>query len=589
MRTVNKGFSLIDVLVGGSILLIVFVGIFGVLRLATAVIGNGKAKVGAVALAQEQIEFVRSLNYDAVGTMGGIPSGDISQEEIINLNNIVYTRRTFVQFVDADADGVGASDTNGITSDYKVVKVEVQWENKGSQKEIQLVTNVVPRGLETIAGGGTLKINVFDSVGVPIVSADVHIVNENINPAIDVTTFTNNDGQVIFPGSPDATGYQVMVTKNGYSTSQTYDANSSNPNPNPGHLTVLEGQTTELSFAIDLLSAKTVRTFRAIEQDFFEDSFIDTTGLIALDQTEVLSGDLQLKFDVLNGYALSGSAEASTTEHTYLSEWIRFSWNDLKPVGTTALYRLLYESSPEAYSLVPDSALAGNSSGFSTSPVDLSGVSTSTYSGLRARAYLTTNSTTTTPTVSDWKIEYKKGPTPLPNISFSMRGTKQIGTDGSGSPIYKYTESSETDVSGEVILTDLEWDTYIIDAQTASLNLDVSESCTPQPRGINPGIAVVTKIILSPHTANSLLVSVLDDSDSLISGASVRLYRSPSVDRTEETGSCGQTFFDNLSTGTVVGGTTYSIDTTATGFQNQTISDVEVIASSTLSIIMNAL
>jgi len=57
--------------------------------------------------------------------------------------------RTFIEYVDAPADGLGASDTNHITTDYKTAKVTVSYTLNGLAKSLALVSNFVPAGIES--------------------------------------------------------------------------------------------------------------------------------------------------------------------------------------------------------------------------------------------------------------------------------------------------------------------------------------------------------------------------------------------------------------------------------------------------------
>ncbi|MBU1179084.1 carboxypeptidase-like regulatory domain-containing protein [Patescibacteria group bacterium] len=263
MQNLNKGISLVEALVGIALMLVVFVSFVGFLNAGIKIVGVSSAKVGAVALANEQMEKIRNLPYAEVGTVGGIPSGNVPQNISSVLNGINYTIRTLIQYVDDPADGEGAEDENGITADYKRVKVEVGWEGKNFTNPLVFVSDVMPKGMETNAGDGTLKINVFDAAISPVVSADVHIENSELVPSVSVDVFTNSQGKVVFPGAPTAASYKITVTKTGHSSAQTYDVTPENPNPQPGHLTILEGETTEASFSIDLVSTKTVKTFEA--------------------------------------------------------------------------------------------------------------------------------------------------------------------------------------------------------------------------------------------------------------------------------------------------------------------------------------
>lgn len=209
----QKGSSLIDIIIGVSIMVIVFVSIFSVFKLSIDLVSNSKAKVGALALANEQLEFLRSLSYDDVGTIGGIPFGNIPQEETIVLNQVTYTRRTFIQYIDDSKDGLNEDDENNITADYKLVKVEVKWVLNNKERKFSLVSNIVPKGVETLEGGGLLTINIMNAFGAPVVEAEVNIKNNNTNPSINMTTFTGVSGKVSFPGAPESSGYEIIVEK----------------------------------------------------------------------------------------------------------------------------------------------------------------------------------------------------------------------------------------------------------------------------------------------------------------------------------------------------------------------------------------
>lgn len=261
----QKGLSLIDVIISVAIFMIVFIGIFGIFKLSIELVSSSKAKTGALALANEQMEFIRSLSYNDAGTIGGIPSGSIQQEEVIELNQTTYIRRTFIQYADDPKDGLEDDDENSITADYKTIKVELKWTIGEKEKKLSLVSNMVPKGIETFTDGGILIINVIDAFGMPVASAQVTIKNSNTNPAIDLTTFSSASGKVKLQGVPVANNYEILVTKSGYSIARTYDADAENPNPSPGHLTVADEQTTSSSFAIDILSSKTIKTWNQNE------------------------------------------------------------------------------------------------------------------------------------------------------------------------------------------------------------------------------------------------------------------------------------------------------------------------------------
>ena len=143
-----RGAGLIEVVVGAGLMAVVFVGLFGLLQFATRLATDTASRAGATALALERVEYIRSLAYSAVGTVGGTPAAALAASESITLNAVPYTRRTHIVYVDDEADGVGAGDTNGITNDYKRVKVEVSWARGELVRNVSIVTDIAPVGVE---------------------------------------------------------------------------------------------------------------------------------------------------------------------------------------------------------------------------------------------------------------------------------------------------------------------------------------------------------------------------------------------------------------------------------------------------------
>ncbi len=72
-----RGLSLIDVLVGSALVLIVFLGLFAIIRASLAVTTLARLKSTGTTIAETQLEYIRSLPYASVGTVGGIPAGII--------------------------------------------------------------------------------------------------------------------------------------------------------------------------------------------------------------------------------------------------------------------------------------------------------------------------------------------------------------------------------------------------------------------------------------------------------------------------------------------------------------------------------
>ena len=541
----TRGMSFVDVIVGVALAALIFSGLFGAFKLSIELISLSKARSGALALANERMEYLRNLPYTSVGTVGGIPSGPAAQTETISLNRTVYTRRTLIVYTDDARDGVGAGDQNGITTDYKKAKVELTWTHRGQVESMFLATNIVPKGMETIVNGGTLRINVVDALNAPLSGASVRVVNPSTSPAINTASYGNAAGQAILGGAPVSSNYQITVSKEDMSTSTTYAASTTNPNPNPRHLTVANQQTTTATFATDYLASKTVWTVLPITLASTTDTFTDTSGLATLASTSVSAGSVRL-LDFAGVYEPSGNAQSTAISPTYLSSWQSLSFSRAVPSGTDARIRLMYDPG-SGYVPIPDSDLPGNAAGFVSSPVSLVSLSTTTYPVVALSATFTTTNPAQSPSVADWAITYERGPVPAPNIAFSMRGAKTIGTASGGASIYKYNASSTSDSSGSRSFPILEWDSYTITLPGSAY--DIAEACPPQPKALAPSEAATTLIHIVPNSARSIRVVVHNASGQYLSDATALLTRT-GYSQSRTTRVCGQGFFENLAAAT---------------------------------------
>ena len=480
--------SFVDVIVGSALVLIIFLAFFALLQSSVMVSGVSKAKAGATAVANSQMEYVRSLSYDAVGTVGGIPAGVVPQYATTTLNGLDYVARTFIAYADDPADGSGGADSNGISTDYKQVRVEVTYFVRTEEREVSIISNVAPPSIETTVGGGTLRTTVVDATGLPVSGATVRVVNDETSPTIDVTTFSNISGVVDLSGAPASATYQIYVSKDGYSSAQTYERVGTNQNPTPGYLTVAESQTTAGTFAIDLLSSLTIRTFSPIQPNTYSDTFNDGAGLVSSANTSASGGALTLS-GAPGAYASNGDARSIEIAPAYLVAWTSAD----ATVSTPANTGVTFSVADSTGTLLPDAVLPGNSAGF-ISLVDLSGVATTTYPSLTLIAELSTSDPLVTPSVLDWTVAYDEGPLPLPDVSFTLTGGKTIGSTSGGAAIYKTTIATTSDATGVRVLT-LEWDSY--DVSVPGYTIENATEFEP-PYEMLPNTTLEKILILAP-------------------------------------------------------------------------------------------
>ncbi len=563
MNARPRGFTLVDVIVGIALTLVLFLSLFGILRASLMLSALTKAQTAAVELANVQMEHLHGLSYDALGTIGGIPAGTVPENATTTKNGITYATHTFISFVDDPADGTGANDTNHITTDYKRALVSVSYTVGGQTKSVTLESNFAPPGIETSNGGGTLAIEVVDATGSPVPDATVNIQNYTTNPTVDVTTFTDIYGQLLLGGAATSSSYQVQVSKVGYSSAQTYAQDATNANPAPGSLAVAKDQTTTQTFAIDRLATLNLSTYAAIATSTFSDTFADTSKLAVMSSTTVASSTLTL----LSGET-SGSARSITSSPAHLAHWGEAAATIAVPSGTAVALHV-YDGSG---TLLPDTILPGNAAGFSTFPVSLYAVSTSTYPSLALGADFS-GTTDYAPSIDTWSLSYAAGPTPLPNVSFTLTGAKLIGTQADKTPIPKTIITSSSGSTGTHGLT-LEWDSYALSVP----NYAIEDACPLPPYTISPNTTTNVSLILGPSATNYLDVLVTDNSGATVPGALVTLSDS-GYSKTALTSSCGVAFF-----GDPPAASDYTASASKSGYTPASATSVVVSGASSASI-----
>lgn len=248
----RRATSLIDLVISIGIIAVLFGGIYLVYFSILTAIGNIDVRAAATTAIGQELETIRNLSYDNVGTVGGIPSGVIPQTQSAVVGKYFFSLETTVRNIDDPFDGtLGGTPNDTAPADYKLVSINATCPLCAAPIDVEMTTTVAPKNLESATQNGSLFIYAIDANGGPVSDASVHVVDASVTPSINLTDTTNASGVLELVGVPTSTqSYAVTVTKSGYSTDQT---NAAKPS-----LTVVAQTVTAATFAIDRVSQLTL-------------------------------------------------------------------------------------------------------------------------------------------------------------------------------------------------------------------------------------------------------------------------------------------------------------------------------------------
>ena len=128
-------------------------------------------------------------------------------------------------------------------------------------------------------------------------------------------------------------------------------------------------------------------------------------------QNDVAVDDLHIYGNVRS----SGYIVSPEVDHDWVAgqdEWGEIEWNTTEPTGSDSLMHVYYTNATACDTIVPDGALSGNSTGFdiTDSPVDISGLSTTTYNRICLRADLDQGSASQPLSLDDWTVRWVRKP-----------------------------------------------------------------------------------------------------------------------------------------------------------------------------------
>lgn len=258
----RRGFTLIEVVVATSVFLVIAVSLYQAYTTLFRVIDSSRVNLVMASLATEQFEIARNMPYAKVGVAGSIPSGLIPHEQTLVRDGLTFTVTTIVRNIDDPFDGqLGGTPNDTAPADYKLLETEIVCTSCRDFLQKIFTTRVSPKNLEMASTNGALFVRVFDANGVPVQGADVRVENNQIVPHIRIDDVTDANGNLQLVDIPPGAGaYEIFVSKDGYSSDQTYPGTVDNPNPTKPYATVAQQQVTQISFSIDKVSSLSIDT-----------------------------------------------------------------------------------------------------------------------------------------------------------------------------------------------------------------------------------------------------------------------------------------------------------------------------------------
>lgn len=260
------GFTLIEVLIDFMVVALVATAVITAFSAAYGALGLAKAKIAAVALANEKMETIRNMTYDDLATEYGpiYPPGNLPDDETISRKNADYTVHTVISYVDDPFDGnaegtVGGKPVDLYPYDYKRVEITVYKVGRPIHLA-KLTSDVSAKAAETPSETGIIKLCIIDATGAPVPQVDVTIENTEVSPAVNIVATTGDDGCIMIPSLPEdhQNQYHLTAEKDGYSFDMTYPRTAQNPNATHPDVDVLIQNITYQTLVIDELSAMNI-------------------------------------------------------------------------------------------------------------------------------------------------------------------------------------------------------------------------------------------------------------------------------------------------------------------------------------------
>ncbi len=210
----DEGFTIVEVMVAMSVFAILATAFAATLSASLQSLASSRARTQAEQLASSQLEEMRRVAYDDLGTVGGNPIGIVSPTKTVTSGNQTLTVGTKISYVN---DKVPTAKETG--ADYKSVVVTVTSE---TATVLAKESTLIAPPNQASQTDGLMKVQVTDYVQNTVIPGAT--VTLGTGPDAPISDTTDANGKVAFaaltptPATGTKSTYTLAVSAAGYQT-----------------------------------------------------------------------------------------------------------------------------------------------------------------------------------------------------------------------------------------------------------------------------------------------------------------------------------------------------------------------------------
>ena len=255
-----KGFTMAELVVVAAMLLITLTAFLPAFTFVTKSILNNKYKAASTGICSGIIEDIRALDYDAIGTSGGNPSGSIPATQIKSIDGINYSIDTLVSW--QSSTGKAGSENNVAFKNVRVIVSTTSPFTNTSSTYAEFNSIFAREGETTLVKAGHFKLKILDVNGLPLSTSTNVILTDSggFNQSLE----TDYAGSVLFGIIPAGIYTASIQIPSGYLAPQNETVSGSSIIRDT--INVIDWQTTEETVYLDSASKYCNIQLRLVDQ-----------------------------------------------------------------------------------------------------------------------------------------------------------------------------------------------------------------------------------------------------------------------------------------------------------------------------------